>query len=156
MITLRPAGPRDLDNILAWRNAPAAVRYSKSGHVLTREECQMVYQAALEGKDPARHVVIACIPGDVPIGYVRFDLDKKGQEAEISIAVDPSYQRKGFGTEALQRGSAWGFAHLSIKCLTAVVMETNRSSAKIFDRAGFMRKGSDGKFLSYVLEKPRP
>jgi len=153
MITLRPGNPDDFDHILAWRNAPAAVQYSKRGRQVTHEEEYPKYAAALKGTDPVCKVMIACIPPETPIGYVRFDLQPSGLEAEVNIALDPAQHGKGHGTEILKQGCAYAFDHYGIKRLTAIIMRENIASVKVFTKAGFTYVTDDGTFATYELRK---
>ena len=152
MIALRSGRPEDLANILSWRNARCAVRYSKSGRELTRDEVGKAYDQALAGTDPSRKVLMVCLDSSQePIGYLRFDFQKDGKQAEISIALSPAFQGKGYGSEALREGCAHAFHHFGLKKITAIVVEMNVASVSAFSKAGFVQVDSDGTFATYEL-----
>ncbi len=154
MISLRPAISEDLERILAWRNAPGTVRVSKSGRPLTIEQATAAYRGALAGNDPRRKVWMIWLDSQRPFGYLRLDFQPDGSEAEISIALDPGFQKKGYGTKILKDGCADLFLqHQGLAKITAVVMETNEASVKAFSRAGFVRVQTDGAFATYELIK---
>ena len=156
MMVLRPGRPEDLERILSWRNARCAVRFSKSGRILTREEVSNAYHKALNSEDPCRRVIIVCMDPETPIGYLRFDLQDGGDEAEISIALDPHYQDKGYGSEALKQGSAYAFHQYGLKVIKAIVLDANEASVGAFSKAGFIRVGTDGAFATYELRRYNP
>ncbi len=152
---LRPGAPDDFEKILAWRNSPLAIQYSKSGRALTREDGIKTYGDALSRMDSSRRVLIPCLDPATPIGYLRFDIGAEGNCAEVSIALDAKFQGQGHGTEALKKGCAHAFAHYGVERITAVVMGANEVSVKAFTNAGFACIQNETDFSTYELKRDR-
>ena len=134
LIRLRPAAPADRDDLFAWRNHPSVRKYSRdAGEIPYAAHCRW-FARALD--DAARHVLVAEV-GKRALGVLRFDEDRAGQTAEISIYLTPDMQGQGWGDALLLAGIDWCRAHLELRGLTAEILPGNERSATIFARAGF-------------------
>jgi len=69
------------------------------------------------------------------IGYLRFDVH--GQQAEVSVSLDPSEQGKGYGPKGIRLGSEQVLATGLVDQIVAYVKRNNSDSLVAFQRAGF-------------------
>ena len=95
-LRLRPAGPKDRDLILAWRNDSEARANSFSGDHITPEAHEAWYAKRLA--DPACRLFILT-EGETPVGHIRIDLVKDA--GEISYLIAPEARGKGYGKAIL-------------------------------------------------------
>ncbi len=85
--------------------------------------------------DPATVMLMAEDNGDC-VGTVRYDL--VGQQATISIYVDPLRIGKGYGHNILLKSMHWMKTHQKATQLLAQVKFTNIPSLKLFEGCGFV------------------
>ncbi len=131
-LVLRPATPADSDRVLAWRNDPEAVRWSRTGRVEPAQHAAW-YAARLE--DPASRVLIADLDGE-PIGMARVDVtDGIG---EVSTALAPEHRGRGLGTRVLATLVAESLSDQQVVALRASIHPSNEGSLRAFTRAGFV------------------
>ena len=86
--------------------------------------------------DPNRHLYVVEFRGQA-CGVVRFDVSE--DEAEISI-----YRVRGVAAPSglVSASSQWFFAHWhDIRCINAIILESNRISQKAFENAGYKFNG---------------
>ena len=75
--------------------------------------------------------------GDEPVGCVRFDID--GEQAEVSIYLDPVRHGQGWGRLVLSQAMEWMHSeHPSVTLFSAEVLAENSASAKLFQRCGYI------------------
>jgi spore coat polysaccharide biosynthesis protein SpsF len=146
-LRLRPASASDADRILAWRNDPVTVRYSRSGRAVTDIEHRAWFELRLDR--PATRIWIGEVNGSA-VGQVRIDVD--AAVGEVDVVIDPANRGRGYGSlmiDALLRQLG---ADYQVVRLTATVHPENTASRKAFERAGF-RLASVGEFLEFGWER---
>lgn len=141
-IQLRLACGDDAQRVYAWRNHPHTRRFftdptpvdqtthlkwfARSLHTLSR----VLLIAERQGEDGQPEAV----------GVLRFDC--QGEEACVSIYLDPARQGEGLGRTVLQAGLVWLAAHKpDIRCLTADILPGNVASRAVFASVGFRAVG---------------
>ena len=87
---------------------------------------------------------IAQISSGNPVGQVRFDLSSK--EAVISISVDKTYRKLGYGAAIIRKSCLELFRQENVDTINAFVKNRNKTSRVSFLRAGF--KEIEEKFIS--------
>jgi len=85
--------------------------------------------------DPETRIYIIVDPDQVAIGYIRFSLE--GDNAVVSIALDPSVRGHGVGTVAIVIGCDRVLAESTATRVTALVKADNKRSKMAFIKAGF-------------------
>jgi len=73
-------------------------------------------------------------------------------QLEIGITLAPTYQRRGYATEALESVLAFGFSVLKVHRLSAVTAAENTAAAALFRRLGFRKEAH---FLEHRWFKDR-
>lgn len=67
--------------------------------------------------------------------------DKEDRVAEIGLWINPDYHGNGYGTEAAELITDYGFNELNYHKIFAKAYETNEASKRIWEKLGFEREG---------------
>lgn len=132
-VEIRPAELSDSEYIFQWRNHPEIRAVSRNTDVISWENHQHWFASVLS--DLRLALLIGEI-GGVPVGVVRFDI-QKGQ-AEVSIYLVPESKARGRGRDLLQSAEKWLVRiHPEIQVLRAEVLDDNERSHRLFLADGF-------------------
>ena len=71
---------------------------------------------------------------------------------EIGYGIDPSYQNKGYMSEAVKALIDWAFAHSFCTTITATDVE-NPASKRLLERLGAIKVGENEKSTSWEIRK---
>ena len=146
---LRPAGPEDADLVLALRNDPESVLWSRSGRAVERSQHDEWFAALLD--NPASRLWIARDDGE-PLGFVRVDV--RTGVGTVSIAIDPTRRGRGLGGRVLQELDRALAADAQVHTLVAQVHPENEASLSLFTTAGYTETGRAGDWL--ILRRSQP
>lgn len=138
-LTLRPAEARDMKLFWRWANDPDARRNSYHPESIPLADHQRWFEKKLKLADSA--VFVMELDG-VAAGQVRYDRTD-GETAEIDFSIDQKFRGLGLGTRIIGLSVDLAVRQLGIRKLRALVIETNRSSCRVFESAGFERQGFD-------------
>lgn len=137
--SLRTANVDDAIQAFHWRNALSVRKLSNNKEEIDAHGHLIWWQNAI--KNPNRILLIFEL-GEVPVGVLRYDLT--GNEALVSVYLDPQKVNLGLGHELLLMGEEWlGDNDSGIARLIAEIHDDNESSTKAFSKAGFI-KFADG------------
>lgn len=76
------------------------------------------------------------------IGTIGFNAwSPKHKRAEIGYEIHPEQWRKGYTSEAVSKVLSYGFAHMGLTRIGAVVFIENIASNKLLEKAGFQKEG---------------
>jgi UDP-2,4-diacetamido-2,4,6-trideoxy-beta-L-altropyranose hydrolase len=131
---LRPATASDCDLVYRINAHPAVRRWSFTSGAIGLEEHRRWFAAKLA--NPACRLFIAEDEGE-PVGVLRYDL--AGDEATVSIAIDPRWHSRGYGTAVLRAGSA--LIGDRAARLRALIKPDNLASIRVFASAGYRPAG---------------
>ena len=139
-VSLRKAKADDMDSNVFFeaRNEPEARKYSRNPHAISKAEHVAWFEAAIH--DSSRAMFVIEYDG-TQVGYCRVE----GQDNEVSIAILPDYRGMHIGSETLRLLGEW----FRGKQLLGVIREDNMASKRIFETAGFRRKGVRGVWESW-------
>jgi RimJ/RimL family protein N-acetyltransferase len=131
-LVIRPALPEDARSVWTWRNDPAARAMSADDRSIPWETHRAWFEDRLASPDT---IMLIGSLGEEAIGVLRFD--RRGESAEVSIAIAPERRGQGWGGRLLRQGCTiieqGGFARF----LEARIKPENRASQRIFASAGF-------------------
>ena len=87
-----------------------------------------------------------------------FDFSPKDRRAEMGIVVRNEYRRHGLANAAIEKIKETARRDIGMHQIYAIVPETNRESANLMDKAGFVRSGeltdwvyTDGKYENGII-----
>lgn len=144
-LRLRLATAADSDRLLAWRNDPAAIRWSVTGSAVERAEHATWFATRLD--DPGCRLWIAEVDGE-PVGQVRIDVaDGIGT---VSLAVAPSYRGRGLAPALLMALIDEVATEVQVTGLRAIVHPDNVRSVRAFTTAGFTEAGTEDAFTVFT------
>lgn len=78
-----------------------------------------------------------------PIGHIGlYKINKQSNNAEIGILIgSPNLHGKGYGTLSTSALTEFGFNELGLHRITALVLEENKASCKMFEKCGYKPEG---------------
>lgn len=149
-VALRRALPSDARRAWAWRNHPVSRRYSVDPTVIPWDTHEAWWARSLAS--PSRVLLVATSAGS-DVGVLRYDL--AGDEAVVSIYLDPALGGLGLGSIVLRAGTAWVREHLrAVRAIQAVILPENAPSIRSFKAAGYVPAGSDREWTLALGEGP--
>lgn len=160
-INLRAIEPEDLEflfeienNELFWEVSHTQTPFSK---YLLKQYIENAHLDIFEAKQ--LRLVIKENNSDASIGMIDvFDFNPQHKRAGIGVLIHPSYQQKGFASEALQLLINYCFTHLQLHQLYANITSDNIKSIELFSKQDFQKVGlkkdwifNNGKYKNEIL-----
>ncbi|MCP5464804.1 MAG: UDP-2,4-diacetamido-2,4,6-trideoxy-beta-L-altropyranose hydrolase [Deltaproteobacteria bacterium] len=126
----------DSKMIWQWRNSPEVRKTALDQSEIPWDNHKEWFKKVLQ--DPNRKLLVAYAENQ-KIGVVRFDL--QGNEAEISIFLDPDQIGRSWGVAVLNGARFWlQDCCAKIQKIKAVIREDNPRSQIVFERAGYAKQ----------------
>lgn len=134
-VALRPARAADAHRLWIWRNDPVSRAMARSSAPVGWDGHRAWLAARLAERERTR-LLVAEADGE-PIGSLRLDRIRDGQEAEVTLIVSPLARGLGLGGRLLDALAAdaaeTGFA----RRLIATIRADNAAGRRLLERAGF-------------------
>lgn len=139
-LRLRPARCDEVDArlVMSWRNDPATRAASFTSDPIDWDAHWLWYRGVISSE---RHRLFVGQSGAAPIGVLRLDWQHETGEAEVNIAVDPSWRGRGIGPRLLALGLQAGSRTWPVTRFLARIKPDNGASVAAFERAGFREAG---------------
>jgi len=137
LITVREAVESDCKQIFEWANDDDTRAASFCSGLIDWDMHSNWFSQKLQ--DPNCLLLICGNEWGKSLGLVRFDLS--GDEAIISINLDPNARGQGLAGFIITRTIDELFKRYNISKVSAFIMQQNLRSAKAFERAGFSMIG---------------
>jgi GrpB-like predicted nucleotidyltransferase (UPF0157 family)/RimJ/RimL family protein N-acetyltransferase len=140
-LLLRTTELSDFDDILALRSDPEVMKYIGNGSIQSREQVKESLNLIISYQ--REHRIGFCsvfekasghFIGQAGLFHVNFD--DKQPEIEIAYRLHTQYWGKGYATELAKALIYWGFEHLAVNKLIAIVDLKNLASQKVLKKAG--------------------
>ena len=146
-LILRPAGWADCERLFVWVNSPDSLKNKR----LTRAPIPYeTHRQWLERRLAAPGVILLIAERDgVPLGQVRLELRDDAYEIDVFVVAEA--RGCGVAAEAIEEALRRLWARDPGAIARALVGPANEGSARLFERLGFRRTGSDGAFA--VLQR---
>jgi len=154
-LILKAPQQSDLDNLIALRTDPDVQKYIRNGNIQTKEEVQEFLDIAISyqkkygigycsvfEKDSSEFV------GQAGIFHLGFNDSQP--DIELGYRLHKKFWGKGYATELAKALIEWGFQHLSVDKLIAIIHPENKASQKVAQKSGFDKK--DEMFLYMGIE----
>ena len=130
---VRPATMGDAKLLFEWANDPSVRQFAFNSNPIQWDEHITWFQKKII--DINCHQYICFDQNEDPIGQIRFDI--KDVDAEIDISVSPNYRGMGYGIQILNKGiNLVRQIHPNLT-INAFVKINNKSSTRMFLKAGF-------------------
>lgn len=148
MISLRPAMPKDADDLFAWRNDPVTLACFRSTAAVPREDHDQWMRFNVMHGYP-EHIVLIAENYEGKLGVVRFDAEKNDTMTfEASITMAPAHRGKGLAGTVL----AQACCYMTEYTINADIRRDNYRSRNIFAQCGFDLVGQKDGFVQYRRE----
>jgi len=135
-LSLRLVREEDRELLWQWANDPEARSSSFSPESIPWEQHVAWFEA--RSRDDNCRIFIALDGSDQALGQIRFERFKAG-EADVDIAIDSRFRGLGYGSRLIELAADRISDEWNLKSLHAFVKPENASSAKAFEKAGFVR-----------------
>lgn len=133
---LRRAVREDCRVVWEWANDQESRRHSFSPQQIAWDEHVKWFHAKIA--DPDCILFIATNADGVPVGQVRYELNKC--RAVVSINMAPQFRSNGFGKQVLRMGTQELFGSSRASAVDAYVQSDNERSLRLFAGTGFERE----------------
>lgn len=72
---------------------------------------------------------------------------------ELGYGIAPSFQRRGYASEAAHRLVEWAFAQPGVKSIGAECLPGNLGSRRVLESLGMVRVGHEGEYDRWLLQR---
>lgn len=132
-IEMRAARDDDSRKLFEWRNHPTIRAVSRSTDMISWESHQKWFASVLAATD--KFLLIGQI-NEIPVGVVRFDMQR--DEAEISIYLVPDAKIRCKGRDLLRNAERWLVGKQpDVRRIRAYILAVNGCSQHLFLGAGY-------------------
>jgi RimJ/RimL family protein N-acetyltransferase len=138
LLRLRPVEEGDEELLYTWVNDPEARRSAFLPEPVGWEEHRNWFARRLA--DGGTLIYIAELPGALPAGQARFEINRDG-DAVVDVGVDRNWRGLGLAPALLERATRLLFAGSGAHRAVALVRPENEPSLRAFRRAGYRREG---------------
>jgi RimJ/RimL family protein N-acetyltransferase len=139
---LRPLEPeQDAERVARWNNEEEMRSYF---NVYPTSFSRMKERLAQFYRDFTHILLGVALKGEreiIGIAGLK-DINLLNQSAEFYVKIDPSYQGRGYGTEATKLMLRYGFMELNLNRIQTQDMEENIGGWRADEKAGFKYEGS--------------
>jgi UDP-2,4-diacetamido-2,4,6-trideoxy-beta-L-altropyranose hydrolase len=140
-LRLRRAEQKDCRMLWEWANDPEVRAASFSTAPIPWETHRVWFAAKLTNPDSLIYIVTDEEGG--PVGEIRYAIE--GTRAVVSLCLGPDFRGKGYGPIALELTMKDLRRGRSITAIDAFVKPGNAASLRLFESAGFRRRGEERK-----------
>lgn len=138
-VDLHPVETEDVQFLQRLLNDPRVRAGLEANAPISRHEAREWLE---DDRDDGRVDLLACVGGD-PVGSVTMKPPNEAWGvAEIGYFVDPDEWGNGYATAGVDLLASYAFRERGLDKLTATVYETNRASANVLERVGFVHEGT--------------
>jgi UDP-2,4-diacetamido-2,4,6-trideoxy-beta-L-altropyranose hydrolase len=144
-LQVRLAAKVDIDNIYKWRNNPLIRQNSVNPKIISLAEHEKWFEECL---NRSNNIILIGEINSMPVGVVRFEIEKN--KAEVSIYLVPDSGVRGCGFYLLSQAETWLKMHIeNVKYLNAKVLQNNEPSNKLFVKLNYISQLSKFGYLKY-------
>lgn len=160
-LLLRRLNENDADEVLALRGNPEIMRYIPRPLAKSREDA-LEHIAMIEDKivnNTGINWGITIKGSPKIIGIIgHYKIQPENHRAEIGYMSFPESNGKGYMSEAIKAVVAYGFEHMDLHSIEAIIDPANIASERVLQKNGFVKEAHilenefwDGKFLDTVI-----
>jgi len=160
-VFLRPAERRDLADFVRWFADGQTTRYLMIRAPFSHEMEEKWFEDLQGRQGKTDYHFVLCLLGDGrAIGTVGLhELNLENGHAEFGIVIGEKEEwNKGYGTEALEAITDFGFGALRLERIELEVYEPNLAARRSYEKAGFTLEGTlreahflEGRYVDVLL-----
>ena len=161
-LVLRRLLKKDADALFEIRNNVEAMRYVDRDPMKTLAEAKKLINTIQNNEFENNAILWVIALKEQPekmIGTIGFFyIVKPNYRAEIGYMLHPAHHGKGIVSEAIRAVVAYGFNHMKLHSIEAILDPGNTASAKVLEKNGFVKEAHlreneffDGRFLDTVI-----
>lgn len=134
-VILRPLNLSDTDLVVSWRNTEAVRLKMYDQSILTVAQHRHYISEFVEKGIIIQYIIVSC---ETPVGTI-FCRYKDKANAEMGIFIAPEHQKKGYGTNAINKFVELLRGTTSIIAIGLKVHKTNINAIKLYRKCGFIK-----------------
>lgn len=144
-LSLKPPELSDFDNLFLLQSDPEVMRYMGHG-VRTQQEVMEGLEAAIAHNQKHGFSLYCVFEKDSGAfigraGLIYLAYDDSQPDIEVGYALTKNAWHKGYATELAKALIEWGFNHLTVTKLVAVINPQNEASRRVCERANLRYVG---------------
>lgn len=142
----------DENEVFVLKSDEQVLQFLDSPKAKTVDEARQFIQKINAGITKNEWIMWAITPKDVDrlVGTVcLWNISQEASKADIGYELLPSFQGKGIMQEAVTAVIGYGFEHMELRSIRAVVSAENARSIELLERNHFVRKGMFKEKQSY-------
>lgn len=143
-LILRKVTEKDADSLLVYLSDEEVTRHMGLAPFASIEDAldEIGWYQSIFGNGTGMRWGITVKEEDRIIGSCGFlNLSEKHHRAEIGFELSREHWGKGIAGEALHAVAAYGFTHLNLNRIEALIEPANSPSQKLVEKTGFLREG---------------
>ncbi len=138
-VNLRTIEEEDLEFLRDNINSPRIRTFLTVRKPQNMSQQKSFYEEVISGEEDV-HLAV-CDDEDI-VGIISLEEDRKDVGvAKIGIWIGKDYQGNGYGTEAAELITDYGFSTLDYHRVMAQAYESNKASQRIWEKLGFTKEG---------------
>ena len=145
-LILKKTAPSDFDDLLALRSDPDVMKYIGDGKIKTPEDIKWFLDMAIPYQQ--KHGIGFCSvfekeSGDFigQAGLFHISFHEEHPDIEAAYRLHKKFWGNGYATELATALINWGFEHLPVNRLVALINPENTASRHVLEKAGMTYTG---------------
>lgn len=142
-LTLRLPEVADAAQLAVFMCDPEVFRYCEEGLLApgdVESTIESILTCRLTREPSALWLVIESAGQAIGMSYFTYSSEDRLQ-GDVSIIVNPAFQRRGYGTEAMRALLGFGFTGINLHRMTASCDSRHTAACRMFEKAGLRREG---------------
>lgn len=140
-LRLRSPVPSDAPDIAEIANDPEIAKWTAElPNPYGIQDAQAFITKAAQSKDAGKEITLVMerLRDGAIVGVINLSLD--GEHGSLGYWIARAHWGKSYATQAVHRLTRLFFQNPQANCLCAYVMEANKASARVLDKAGFVAR----------------
>jgi UDP-2,4-diacetamido-2,4,6-trideoxy-beta-L-altropyranose hydrolase len=138
LLKLRLVEEKDSRLLWEWSNDPEVRAASFSTEPIAWEDHIQWFKSKINAHNCIFYIALDI--NNVPIGQIRYDIERN--EAVISISIDRKFRYQGYGTHLINLGCKQIFRDTNLTKIHAYIKPNNQVSIKAFSQSNFQMMGA--------------
>ena len=140
-LVLKPMALSHLDDLVSLRSDPEVMKYVGNGLTQTKDQVLEFINLGVDyyaqyGLDffSVFEKKTGAFVGQAGLFHLGFDINQP--DIELAYRLHQKYWNKGYATELAQALIRWGFEHLSLPKIVAMMFPENEHSRRVLEKSG--------------------
>lgn len=155
-LIVKPTSLENIENVYALFSDPEVMRYVGRG-IKTREEIRESLEEMIKHKEKHGFSFGDVYEKDTGLfvgraGLIYLEMKDDQPDIEVGYILHKQFWKKGYATELARALLDWGFKHLSVNKLVAVIRPENEESRCVLEKSGMHYVGRENCYDTEVAK----